>query len=374
MPQLQFEAPELAPARRGFQMTLPALPFRPVGTKKLAELTGQLALMLRTGTPLIESIEALRTQTQDERLLNILDSIKGEISGGSTLAKALSAHPRVFDGFYVNAIEAGEASGLLADVFTRLEVFLRKRVEIRSNIVTALIYPAIIGVIATLAVTFVIIFVLPKFIRIFEKAGVALPVPTRMLLAFSGFAADYWYILLAAVVALPPALFFFLKSARGSRIFDFLLLRLPLVGSLTQMIESSLLLRTLGTLLGSGVGLMGALLVARNASRNSFFRDFVDDVSLGVTRGGALTIGFEKSDLMAPSVKAMVATGERTGSLALVMNEVADYLDIEADRRMKRLSALVEPLMIIIMGVVVGFIAISILMPLFQLSGLAAGK
>jgi general secretion pathway protein F len=356
-----------------FKFSLDALPFGRIKTSTLAALTGQLALMLRTGTPLLDSVEALQSQTRDEKLYDVLGSVKNEISGGATLGNALRAHPRIFNGFYVNAVDAGETNGLLADVFTRLEDFLRKRVELRSNIITAMIYPAVIAVVAFIAVTCVMIFVLPNFIRIFEKANVQLPLPTRMLLASSQFLSNYWYVFLVALFVVPLVFSICARTAQGKRIIDYFMLHCPGIAGLTAMIETSLMLRTLGTLLGSGVSLTDALSVARSAARNSYYCHFMGDVLQNVTQGGTLSSTFETSELMSPAVKTMVSTGEATGSLALVMKEVSDYLDVESDRTLKRLSALIEPGVIILMGVVVAFIALSILMPLFQMTALAGG-
>jgi general secretion pathway protein F len=353
------------------KFSLDALPFGRIKTSTLAAMTGQLALMLRTGTPLLDSVEALQNQTRDEKLYDVLGSVKNEISGGATLGNALRAHPRIFNGFYVNAVDAGETNGLLADVFTRLEDFLRKRVELRSNIITAMIYPAVIAVVAFIAVTCVMIFVLPNFIRIFEKANVLLPLPTRMLLATSQFMSQYWYVFLLAMFVGPMVFSICARTARGKRMIDYFMLHCPGVAGLTAMIETSLMLRTLGTLLGSGVSLTDALAVARSAARNSYYCHFMGDVLQNVTQGGTLSSTFESSELMSPAVKTMVSTGEATGSLALVMKEVSNYLDVESDRNLKRLSALIEPGVIILMGGVVAFIALSILMPLFQMSALA---
>ena len=347
--------------------------FKPVKTRALATATGQLALMLSTGTSLVDSLQALADQAKEQRLGEILTSVAGEVSAGSTLAVALEAHPGVFDGFYISAVRSGEATGRLPDVFKRLEKYLEKRLELRASMITALIYPAVVTTMAIFAVTFVVTFVLPKFVDIFERSNVALPMPTRMLMAISGFVVSYWYLLLAALIAAPTAVYFYVKSPRGSKVADAVMLKLPVVGALTNMVQSSMLLRTMGTLLEAGVPLYESLGVAKDACTNGQFRQFATDVSAGIVRGEDLGSNFRKSDLMSPSIKQMITTGERTGRLPMVLAAITDHLDATADRQMKRLSAVFEPLIIIVMGVVIGFIAVSVLLPLFRLSSAARG-
>ena len=377
MAQLQQDIAVDAPERvveATWKLNVSIRIFDRVGVKALLDLTGQLALMLRTGTTLIDSLKALREQTDSERLYEVLDRIENDLNGGASLARALSAHPKVFDQFFVNTVEAGESSGQLAMVFSRLESYLRKKLELRNKITTALIYPSIIAAVALSAVSFIVTFVLPRFIRIFEKAGVELPAPTRMLLAISGFVSNYWYLILLAVVIAPVTFYFVMKEPRTKRLLDTLFLHLPGVGPLVIIIQSSQLFRTLGTMLEAGVPLVDSLQVTRRVCRNHHFVKLVDETLRRVTQGEPLRIAFNESDIISPAIKTMLSTGERTGALPEVMNSVSNYLDEDSDRKLKRLSAMIEPLIIIAMGVVVGFIAISILLPLFRLSAAVGGS
>lgn len=348
--------------------------FNKVGTKLLVELTGQLALMLRTGSTLIDSLTALRDQTEHEGLFDILEAVESDISGGSSLAHALSQHPKVFDQFFVSTVEAGESSGQLVEVFQRLEIHLRKKSELKGQIVSALIYPCVIASVASSAVTFIIAFVLPRFTRIFEKAGVELPLPTRMLLAMSGFVTDYKYALIAGGVFAVVAGYFILKNPRTKRIVDIVSIHIPAVGPLVIMLQSALLLRTLGTMLNAGVSLVDSLGVTRRSCGNSKFKELIDEVQRRVTQGEPLRAAFDESKFISPSIKTMIATGEKSGSLPEVMTSVADFLDVDAERRLKQLSSALEPMIIVVMGVVVGFICVSILLPLFKLSAVAGGS
>ena len=346
---------------------------RPVNARTLALITGQLALMLRTGNSLVDSLTAIAEQTSQPRVAEILEAIAQDVTGGSTLSAALARHPRVFDGFYVSAVTAGESTGTLAEVFNRIETHLQKRLATRGSLLTALIYPAIITVMAISAVIFIVTFVMPKFVDIFEKSGVALPLPTRMLMGMSHFMISYWYIAIAATIAIASGIYLYIKSPGGSRAMDGFVLVVPGIGEVSAMVQSSLMLRTLGTLLDAGVPLVEALDVAKDACKNSYFKAFVDDVAASVIRGEGLARCFAESDIMSPSIKTMVATGERTGNLPVVFNSIADHLDEMADKQTKRLSTLFEPAAIAAMGIMIGFIAISVLFPLFRLTTTVKG-
>jgi type II secretory pathway component PulF len=347
--------------------------FNPVGGRALAEMTGQLALMLQTGNPLVQSLEALGEQATNHNLSVVLKAVANEITGGSSLALALGAHPRVFDGFYIAAVKAGESMGELPAVFKRMQAYLEKRVRLKSGVITAMIYPAIVSVLAVAAVVFVLTFVLPKFVNIFEKSSVALPLPTRMLMGISGFITGYWYLLFPGIAVLIVAGYFGATSRRGTLLLDRWILKLPVIGPLAKMIQSSVVLRTMGTLLEAGVPLVEALEVTKDACRNSLYRQFVSETALSLTQGEDLASTFARTDLMAPTIKQMVTTGDRTGNLPMVLNSVSDHLDEATDSQTKRLSAIVEPMLLIAMGVVVGFIAIAVLLPLFRLTSAARG-
>lgn len=335
--------------------------------------TGQLALMLETGSTIVDSLDALAEQTTDDRFQQILKSVSGDLQGGSTLASAMGAYPNAFDKFYVSAVRAGETSGNLTDVFTRLEAHMLRRGNLLSNIKVALTYPLILSVLSLSAVIFIVSFVLPKFIEIFEKNGAVLPLPTRMLLTMSDFTTSYWYLILLGAVCSAVGTFLYVTSETGRFRVDTLVLRLPVIGKLVNSVYTSSLLRILGTLLNAGVPMTESMHVARETCTNGQYKRAVTEISKGVIRGEGFSENFTKSALFSPSTKQMIATGDRTGSLPMVMTKMADYLDREAESQMKRLSALVEPAVIICMGVVVGFIAVSVLLPLFRLTSAVKG-
>ena len=346
---------------------------KPVKGRDLLSITGQLALMLETGTTLVESLHALTDQAEAERLGEILTEVELQVSGGMTLAYGLAEHPAVFDNFYVSTVASGESSGMLPGAFRRIESYLKKREDLKASIQAAMMYPAVLTTLATGAVFFLVAFVLPRFTEIFESNGVLLPLPTRMLLAVSDFLQSFWYLVLIGMMSAFTGLYLYVTSKRGKPVFDRLMINLPIVGKLSAMIQSSILLRTLGTLLEAGLPILESLEVAGAACRNVHFQMLASKISLGVKQGDGLAVNFSKSDLFPSSIKQMIATGERTGNLGLVMTKVADDLDDRADHQTKKLSSLIEPLIIIVMGLVIGFIAVAMMLPLFKLSTAVKG-
>jgi type IV pilus assembly protein PilC len=358
---------EAADLREG--PSIPAIGWRrSVRGTALAAVTGQIALMLETGTTVIEALDAVAQQTDDPKLEEALRVVSAEVQAGSSLATSLSAHPLAFNRYYVSAVQTGESSGTLPEVFKRLEEELLKRESVKASIRAAMVYPVILTVLATVAVIFMVTYVLPKFTAIFEQSGVMLPAPTRILLAISAAFSSYWYIIILVFVASIVSLRLYFSSERGTAQWDALILKAPVVGPLAMAIHSSLLLRMLGTLLEAGVPLVETLTIAQGVCANGRFKTLLSNATTRIIRGEPFADSMSETDLFTPATKQMLATGERTGRLPFVMNKMADRLDVMSDMRMKRLSAVVEPLIIIVMGVVIGFIAVSLLLPLFKLT------
>ena len=356
------------------EVSAPRIGFRrSVKGSALASMTGQMALMLETGTSVVEALNAVARQTDHPRLQEALEVVSAEVQAGANLSTALGAHPHVFSRYYVSAVQTGDSSGTLPEVFQRLEEDLLKRESVKASIRAALIYPMILTVLATGAVTFMVTFVLPKFIAIFKQSGVPLPLPTKILLAISGFATSYWYAIIGLIVAVVVSLRLYFSSDQGASKWDTLVLKTPVVGSLAVAIHSSLLLRMLGTLLDAGVPLVETLNIAQGVCANGRFKALLSNATARIMRGEPFADSMADTDLFTPAIKQMLATGERTGRLPFVMNRMADRLDFTSDLRMKKLSAVVEPLIIIVMGVVIGFIAVSLLLPVFRLTS-AVGR
>jgi type II secretory pathway component PulF len=344
-----------------------------VSKRAILAFTGQMALMLRTGNALVDALELLAQEAKDQRLAGVLSTVSTDVQGGASLAQALSAHPRVFNGFYISAVRAGEASGRLPDVFEQIQEYLEKRADLRSTVVTALIYPCIIVALAVVAVSFIVAYVLPKFVTIFERSNVVLPLPTRILMSISSSIWEYWYLYALIGAGIPTGIYLLCKQTYARNLLHRLVLTLPVVGNVAKTIQCSIILRTLGTLLDSGVSLVESLDVAKDACSNRRYAAMIDDLEATVIRGESLASGFVRSPLFDAGVTQMITTGERTGSLATVTLTVSEHLDKAAEKHVKRLSAMFEPMTIVAMGAVIGFIAVAVLMPLFKLTSAARG-
>lgn len=347
--------------------------FNPVRPSELRWITSQFSLMLETGTTVAESLMALSEQSEGTPISEILSDVHNSVNGGATLSAALGEHPRVYSSFYVSAVKAGEASGTLPEVFARLELHMKKREEMVSTIRAALTYPMILSTLAVGAVMFMMTFVLPKFVTVFASFGAELPLPTRMLMSLAGIFRSYWYAILLFVFGPMAGAYWYFTGTRGKPVLDRLVLNLPIVGPVVRMVQTSVILRTLGTLINAGVPLVECMSVAEDSCSNGEFKRTVREISNGIIRGEGFSRNFGASALFTPSTKQMVATGERTGSMGYVMTKVADHLDDEADKTMKLLGTLIEPLIIIVMGFIIGFIAIALLFPLFRLSSAVRG-
>jgi len=274
----------------------------------------------------------------------------------------------------VSAVRAGETSGQLLEVFKRLEEHMLKRVRLSENIRSALTYPIILTVLLLGVVVFSVTFVLPRFSKIFIRSGVVLPLPTRILMAVSSVAREYWYLIPVVLVAAAVGAFALYRSARFITFLDRLLLRFPVLGDLLRSVNTSAISRTLGMLLGAGVPLMESMEVAKTSVKSPSFLRFMDDVGRSVIQGDGFSPPFRDSEIMSPIDQQMVQTGEKTGSLPTVMTRLADHHDEQIDIKLKRLTALVEPAFIALMGVFVGFVALAVLLPLFKMaSAMKAG-
>ena len=339
----------------------------------LRAFTGQLGLMLDTGTPLSEALDALARQTTRPRLAKALGQVHREVNGGTPLSEALDSHPAIFSDFYMATVRAGEATGTLTEVFQRLETHIYKREALLNSVRSALTYPTILVLLASSAVLFLLSFVLPKFQTIFSAHAALLPLPTRILLDTAAHFRENWYWVALSVVTLLTSARRYVTSRHGKPVVDRVVLALPVVGRLVKRIQTAVLLRMVGAMLEAGVELLDAMDVAQRACSNSRFRKLVTDVSAGILQGKSLAEGFAKSPLISPTVKQMIATGEKSGALSTVMTKMADYLDEQAEHQLKRLSTLFEPMVIIGMGAVIGYIALAVLLPLFKLSSAVRG-
>jgi general secretion pathway protein F len=344
------------------------LGFTGVSAQDLAIATRQLATLIAAGIPLIDALSALVDQIEQPRLKRIMGAIKQKVNEGSSLADALNEHPKVFSTLYVNMIRAGESSGALDVVLVRLADFTESQSLLRNKIIGAMLYPAIMMVVGIAIVGILFVVVIPKVTKIFEDMNVTLPWTTRILIAVSSFARDYWYVILAVLPAVAFGARRWLKTKGGREKWDRLKLRAPVFGELTRMLALSRFAKTLATLLASGVPLLTAMDIVKNVVSNTLLADVIEHARDSIREGESIAAPLKRSGQFPPLVYHMIAIGERSGQLEEMLQNVAKSYEAQVEMRIGALTSLLEPVMIVAMGGGVAFIVFSILMPIMQLN------
>jgi general secretion pathway protein F len=342
---------------------------RRVAGRDLVSLAHQLATLLEAGLPLDRALAIQAELAPTARLRSIMADVLRTVRGGSSLADALAKHhPRPFSRLYTNMVRAGEKGGVLETTLRRLAEFLAESQEFRDALVSALIYPALLIGVGSVAVVFLMTFVIPRFAAIFEDLGATIPWPTLVLLEVSGGLQRYWWVLAGLALALLLATRMILATPRGRLAADRLLLQLPIAGEVIRKTEVARFTRILGTLLRSGIGMLPALTVVKEMLANQVLAGAVDQLADGVRRGAGLARPMTDSGAFPPLAVHMVRVGEETGRLEEMLLRVAGELESDTRKLVKRLIALAEPCIILVMGVVVGFIVIAMLMAILSVT------
>ncbi len=347
--------------------------FGGVSTAELALTTRQFSTLISAGLPLEASLVALSEQAEDIRLNQVLTEIKDKISEGSSLTNALKDHPSVFSELYVNIVRAGEVSGKLDVVLLRLADFMEKQQALRSRVRGALVYPIFMFFIGSGVLFFMMTYVIPKIAKIFEESERALPFITMALIGSSDFINQNKWALVLILAGLIFMLYRFKKTDRGRKFFDRLILRLPIFGRISRMIIISRFTRTLGTLLASGIPLLDALYVGEAVVGNTVYVEALESVRENVREGKSFAGPLRESGVFPPLVTRMITVGEQTGELEEMLIKVADTYDLQVETSVSALTSLLEPIMILLMGIVVGFIVFAILLPIFDLTSTIGG-
>jgi general secretion pathway protein F len=342
------------------------------GVKKteIAAFTRQLATLLRSGIPLAESLGALVEQTTNQRFRAQLAEVRTAVNEGTALADALGKHPKLFDDLFVSMVRAGELAGNLDEVLVRLADFLESSQKLKSKVQGAMIYPAMMVVIGSAIIAILMIKVIPEITKTFTQQGKTLPLNTRFLIGMSGFIGRNWLLIAGGLAA---SIFVFVRwkaSAGGKPVWHRFVLRLPAIGPLVRTINVSRFARTLGTMLQAGVPMLRSLDAAKATMTNVLLQRAIDDAKKAVTEGESLAQTLKKSGQFPPTMIHMTAVGERAGQLEQMLGRVADAYEAEIDTKLSRFIALLEPLMLLGMGVVVAFIVLSILQPIMDLGSL----
>jgi len=343
---------------------------RRIKSADVALFTRQLADLLKAGVAINRALRTLSEQTSNRKLSQTIADIEKDISGGKGLHEALGKFPKVFSPLYVSMVRAGETGGFLEDVLHRLAIFIEKDQELRSRVAASLAYPALLIVIGSFAVIFLMVFFIPRFSEIFSKMGGNLPAPTRVVMAVSYFFRDYWMVSFGGLVLLLLGWSQVAATVTGRRFVDRLRVRLPLFGDVVRKNAVSRFARTLGTLLKSGVPILGALSISREAMGNVVLMEDIDEASAGVKQGRGLAEILRRSRYFPAMVVDMIAVGEESGNLDEVLINVADSYDLQVDRAVRVFISLFEPALLLVMASLVGFIVISMLLPVFTLSSM----
>jgi general secretion pathway protein F len=342
-----------------------------VSTEELAVATRQLATLVGAGIPLVDSLVALIDQIEHEMFKSVWADVKQKVNEGASFGDALSGHPKVFSGLYINMVRAGESSGALEVVLSRLADFTESQAELRSKLVGTMIYPIIMMLVASAVTGFLFIVVIPKISMIFESQKLVLPLPTQVLILMSTLLRDYWFILLPLIVVGIIGFRRYINSKRGRPWWDGFVLRAPIFGSLVRMVAITRFCKTLGTLLASGVPLLTAFDIVKNVVQNTVLLEVIETARDAVKEGDSIAAPLKRSGQFPPIVTHMIAIGERSGQLEPMLNNVAKSYEVQVDARLKALTSILEPVMIVFMGAVVGFMVLSILLPMLQLSSSA---
>jgi general secretion pathway protein F len=327
-----------------------------ISATDVAITTRQLAVLIGAGVPLIEALTALVEQVDQERMKRVVSDVKQRVNEGSSLADAMAAHPKVFTTLFVNMIRAGESSGALDVVLVRLADFTESQARLRSRVIGSLTYPAVMVVVGAVILGVLFTVVIPKITKIFEDTKVDLPWTTRGLIAFTTFVHDWWWaLLLAAALAIWGALHW-VQTPAGRAAWDRRVLTLPIFGSLVRQIALARFSRTLATLLKSGVPLLTSMDIVRNIVGNTRLSTVIEEASTAIREGESIAAPLKRSGEFPPLVYHMVAIGERSGELEEMLNNVANAYEAQVETKIGALTSLLEPLMIVFMGLVIAFI------------------
>jgi type IV pilus assembly protein PilC len=345
---------------------IPRIP-RGIGAKRIAIFTRQFSVMLDAGLPLVQCLEILGDQEENRTFQQIIHQVRSDVESGASLADAMRKHPKAFDNLFTNMVAAGESGGILDIILQRLSVYIEKAVKLNSQVKAALIYPVSIIVIAALVVFIILWKVIPVFAQLFAGLGSEMPLLTRIVISASNFVADYFFLILALIVAGYIAINRWHRTPHGRRILDGLLLKIPVVGMLLRKISVARFCRTLGTLTASGVPILDGLEITGKTAGNAIIEDAVMAVRKSVEEGKTISEPLAQTKVFPSMVVQMINVGEQTGALDQMLSKIADFYEEEVDTAVAGLMKLIEPVMITVLGAVIGTIVAAMYLPLYSI-------
>jgi type IV pilus assembly protein PilC len=372
--QLRRERIQTASVReKGKEFSLPTFGRGKVKTKDIAVFFRQFSVMIDAGLPLVQCLEILAANQENPSFQKTLTGVRTTLEGGSTLANAMRQYPKIFDDLTTNMIEAGETGGILDIILQRLAQYVEKAVKLRSSVKSALIYPVAVVSIAVLIVGALLKWVVPIFANLFVGLGVALPLPTRVVIGLSAFVGHFWWFFIIGAVGAVFAIKQIRKHPRGRYYFDAMLLRLPIIGILLRKIAVARFTRTLGTLITSGVPILEGLAITARTSGNAVLEEALMKVRKAIEEGRTIVDPLRECGVFPNMVTQMIGVGEATGAMDAMLQKIADFYEDEVDSATKDMLAMLEPAIIAMLGVTVGGIVISLYLPLFSMIAKLAG-
>jgi type IV pilus assembly protein PilC len=344
-----------------------------ISMRDIVIFTRQFATMINAGLPLVQALDILAKQSENQGLKEVTRQIVFDVESGHTVADALRKHPKAFTDLYTNMVAAGEAGGILDTILLRLAVFLEKNDALVRKVKGAMIYPGVILSVAVIAIGVLLLFVIPVFKEMFSSVGMALPLPTRVVIALSEFLQGYWYMVAAGIAGGVWLLRRYYATNAGKLRIDRVLLRLPILGDVLRKSAVSRFTRTLGTLISSGVSILEGLEITAKTAGNRVIQDAIMESRASIAGGESIAAPLQKSQVFPPMVISMIAVGEQTGGLDEMLSKIADFYDEEVDAAVSGLLSMMEPVMIVFLGVVVGGMVVSMYLPIFDMMNAVQG-
>jgi type IV pilus assembly protein PilC len=361
---------------KGREISLPKVGREKVKNKDLALFTRQFSVMLDAGLPLVQCLEILGQQQDNKTFQKIIFQVRADVEAGMTLADSMAKHPRVFESLYTNMVAAGETGGILDVILQRLSTYLEKMVKLKSDVKSALVYPIAVIVISIIVISIIMIVVIPAFKNIFEGLlgpGEKLPWLTEFVVSISSFLAGFWWLIAIVIGVFVFSMKAWYKTDKGQHFIDAMTLRIPIIGQIMRKIAVARFSRTLSTLLSSGVPILESLEITARTAGNVIVSEAIQKVRVGIEQGQTFVEPLKASGVFPIMVSQMIGVGEQTGALDAMLSKIADFYESEVDAAIANLLSLMEPAMILFLGVTIGTIVIAMYLPLFSLIGKLAG-
>jgi len=336
---------------------------------EVSRFTRQFATMIGAGLPMVQCLEILGSQTENKELAKVISSVRDGVQGGATLSDAMKRHPKIFDDLYTNMVEAGEVGGALDSILVRLAVYREKADQLIRKVKGAMVYPSVVMIVAGLVTFGMLTFIVPVFAKMFSGLGAELPGPTKVVLSISHFlSSNILYILIGLIGSL-VAFIYWRRTPQGGLAVDKAMLRVPVLGNLVRKSSVARFTRTLATLLASGVSIIEALEITAKTAGNKVVAKAINKSVVAIAEGDTITGPLKASGVFPPMVIQMIGVGEKTGGLDDMLNKIADFYDEEVDEAVSALTSIIEPVIIVFMGIVIGGIMIAMYLPMFDIIG-----